>query len=228
MTTIRQTRRTCAVCGRRSRQSVVGSTYTSGYCDLDFRPPPLARYNLAYEVEACPSCGYCAPVLSKATAAAKIAAASPAYQALRARTDLPPLARDFLSMSHLQEVSGQYGEGGWAALSGAWAADDEERAEGAKDCRSKAADLFERVHKEKQEFMDEPAAECLVLADVHRRLGEFETARAWAEKGLVLEPGKPLNDVLRFEIQLTAAKDDRCHSMEEILGPHGEASSKET
>jgi len=206
----------------------VGSTYTSGYSDLDFRPPPLARYNLGYEVEVCPSCGYCARKLSKAAAEAKTAVSSAPYQALRARTDLPPLTQYFLCMAYLQEISRQYADAGWAALSGAWAADDQEHAEAARECQTLAADLFERAQKEKQEFMDEPGAEDLLLADLYRRIGQLDTALAWAEKGLLLEPGKPLSDVLGFEIQLAAAKDEHCHSMGEILGPHGEGSSEKS
>ena len=50
---------TCAVCGAPSTQTVVSSASAFGASDLDTRPPEMVRSGLRYEVQECPSCGYC-------------------------------------------------------------------------------------------------------------------------------------------------------------------------
>ena len=54
----------CAICGDISNQAEVLSTNTNGSSDLDTRPPEMERSNIEYEVQRCPSCGYCSSDLS--------------------------------------------------------------------------------------------------------------------------------------------------------------------
>lgn len=50
---------TCAACGARSTQTVVLSASAFGASELDTRPPEMMRSALRYQVQECPSCGYC-------------------------------------------------------------------------------------------------------------------------------------------------------------------------
>ena len=80
MTTMEPQAIRCGVCGSESEQMIIGSTSSFGAMDLDTRPPPLKRFNLAQEIQQCPSCGYCATDLESGTPDLAEVVSSPAYR----------------------------------------------------------------------------------------------------------------------------------------------------
>ena len=50
MTTLDERTSTCAICGGRSKQTVVASTNARGSPDLDLRPPEMQRSTMPYWV----------------------------------------------------------------------------------------------------------------------------------------------------------------------------------
>jgi hypothetical protein len=242
VTTTYPVEKTCAICGTTSRHHVLGSTNTMGAPDLDLRPAPMARWTLTEQIEQCPQCGYCAADISVATDAARRVVQNEAYQEELRRADYPTLTRRFLCASFILSVQGEDGAAGRAALMGAWAADDgtewqsaisgEEvdeapldqlrgeaataAAEAAARCRRLAIGYFEADRKSGLTFAaDEYTADAL-LADLHRRVGDFDAARAYAQAGIDRGAEGLVLEVLRLQIQLAGLFDTACHTMDEL------------
>ena len=60
MTTARDFDKKCAVCTKTSPQTVLMSTSTFGYPDLDLRPSEMHRSSMFAWLQECPHCGYVA------------------------------------------------------------------------------------------------------------------------------------------------------------------------
>ncbi len=217
MTVLRETEQTCRVCGHRERYTVALSGSAFGSADLDTRPPPFLRFNLAFEIQRCPACGYCAPDVSEGPDEAAAVVAREDYRAQLDDPSRPPLANAFLCWSQIQEAAGAYAEAGWAALKAAWACDDEGAEEAARRCRTRALALFRRARAQGQPFAEDPASEAALEADLLRRCRRFDEARAAAEAGLRAEPTPLLAAVLRYQLRLCDEGDDGLHQVEEAL-----------
>jgi len=107
-------------------------------------------------------------------------------------------------------------DAGWAALRGAWAADDEENDEAARHCRKLAAGNFARARRNRRTFVKERGGEEALLADLHRRAGDFEGAAAVAGEGLSRGAEDLLRDILLFQIRLAGLGDSSCHAVDEV------------
>ena len=218
MTTIYPVQQVCAICGGTSAHNVLGSTNMFGPSDLDMRPPPMARDTLAEQIQCCPHCGYCAGDISEASESAHRVVPNEAYQAELKRERFPELSRWYLCASLILSVADEDAQAGHAALKGAWVADDAEDREAADHCRRLAIGYLEADRKRGLTFAaDEQTADAL-LADLHRRVGDFESARACALAGIAGGAEGLLRDVLDFEVRLAEAGDSSCHNIAEIGG----------
>jgi hypothetical protein len=216
MTTVILVERTCAVCGRESQQTALGSTSSFGAPDLDLRPAPLERHTLRQQVEACPHCGYCAQNISRVTVRARRAISSTAYKADLERESFPELTRQFLCVARTLAAAGRPVDAGWTALKGAWAADDEENDEAARHCRGLAVSHFLRARRNRRTFFEEIGGEEALLADLHRRVGDFPSATVVGEEGISGGAEGLLRDILLFQIRLASEGDSGCHNLDEI------------
>lgn len=234
--------KTCAICGSTSRHQVLESTDTMGAPDLDLRPGPMARWTLAEQIQQCPRCGYCAADISEATDAARGVVQNEAYQAELERADYPKLTRRFLCASFVLSVQGEDGAAGRAALMGAWAADDggdwqtafgvdatdevalaeirdaaiAAAAGAAARCRRLAIGYFETDRKRGLTFAADDYTADALLADLHRRVGDFDAARACAQAGIDRGAQGLVLEVLKLQIQLAGLFDTSCHTMDEV------------
>ncbi|MBN1458458.1 MAG: hypothetical protein JXA57_02910 [Armatimonadetes bacterium] len=216
MTTMFSQEQTCALCGKTSTQNVLGSTNTMGPSDLDMRPAPMARWTLDEQVQCCPHCDYCAWDISEATEAAGEIVANDSYRVELARESVPELTRRYLCASLILSADGKDAEAGQAALMGAWAADDAASREAASRCRRFAIAYLEADRERGLTFAEDEATADALLADLHRRVGDFEAARALARAGMAREPEGLLLDVLRFEVELAESEDASCHNLGEV------------
>ena len=224
MTTFRQVELTCAVCGHTYPHTVLTSTFADGSPDLDTRPPPPARLALPMQVQCCPYCGYCAPNIAEAPVTAREVVARPDYQAQLADARFPYLANMFLCQSLVQEAAGEAVEAGWAAVHAAWACDDAGQAyiAAAVRCRIRAVALFDRAREAGHSFAETPAVEAAILADLLRRSGHFEEAKAAIARGLAHHPGANTRPVLLFQHLLCERQDTAAHTVQEALDTFGE------
>jgi hypothetical protein len=251
LTTVQPVDKTCAVCGAVSRHGTVGPLDSFGAPDLDLRPAPLARWTLAEQVHRCPQCGYCARDISVATDVARSAVRDDGYRAEFEQERYPELARRYACAARILAAGGDRAGAGRAALMGAWAADDELQlqfppdwepgcgvdldesrlaaiagaSEAASHCRRLALAYFEADRAAGLTFAADEAQADALLADLHRRLGDFGAARGAAERGVArgAEGGAEglVLGVLKLELQLAMFGDADCHNLEEVGGEDG-------
>ncbi len=166
----------CGACGEPVRHDAVRSTTAVGLQDLDTRPPPEARYTLRTQVQRCPSCGYCAENIRHFDENLRETLHRPKYRSQLESARHPELARSFLCAGMLAEASSRDGAAGWYYLKAAWALDDTDEDELARDCRLRAAYRFITALGKGETFSEQPEASEVILVDCLRRAGRFEKA----------------------------------------------------
>ncbi|MDQ7029375.1 MAG: hypothetical protein Q9O62_06135 [Ardenticatenia bacterium] len=215
MTTFYEDELTCAVCGHTSTHTVLISSSAFGASDLDTRPPPLLRLTLPLQVQCCPSCGYCARDVTRASATARAVVARPDYRAQLQDERFTYLANMFLCQSMILEAEGDYANAGWAALRAAWHCDDEAYNAAAILCRRRAAALFAEAQRRGHPFAETPEAEAAILADVLRRSGRFAEAQAVAAQRLAQHPSPTIEQILRFQHHLCRQRDTALYTVDD-------------
>ena len=237
MTTFRSLNVTCAVCGTVSEQDHLTSTNTMGPPDLDTRPAPMQRNTLAHVIQQCPTCGFCAPDLSEAPAAAQSIVATAAYLAQLHDEAVPALARTYRCWALICEGTREYHRAGWAALTAAWVCDDaafQDNANAqrtdttfdpetnanmaaARACRRHAIAFFLTAREYEQTFMQQEGGEELLLTDLYRRCVEFALAAQAAERGLTKANEEVITNILRGQLAFVARHDVDAHTVPEAL-----------
>src|SRR5688572_11733916 len=134
MTTIFPIKRVCFLCKSTSEHHQLGSTNTFGYPDLDLRPSEMQRSTMRLWVQRCPSCGYCAPDVSKGSEEHRSIVASEEYQKQQSDDSVSGMANVFLCWSLLAQTQ-PTSQAAWAALHAAWCCDDAQNTIGANRCR---------------------------------------------------------------------------------------------
>ncbi len=207
----------CGVCGESSKQKVIGSTNTfGGSPDLDTRPPEMARSTIYYEIQRCPSCGYCSDEISECLPDAETIIASDGYHNILNNENLPNSASEFMAFSYLQQQCGEFAGAAWSAISAAWICDDYENEQESRRCRIQGLSMIKNAEANSQEFAEEPGAAQAVTIDIMRRAGMFEGAMKLAKKSLQAGdmPGI-IKDVIKFEMELIGSKDTGLHTVAE-------------
>ena len=106
-------------------------------------------------------------------------------------------------------------------LSPAEQARREAAAEAAAHCRRLAIGYFEADRKHGLTFAaDEDTADAM-LADLHRRVGDFASARACAQAGLDRGANGFVREVFRYQLLLCDLGDTACHNADEIGADQG-------
>jgi hypothetical protein len=139
------------------------------------------------------------------------------YQAQLRHDDFPELTNTYLCRAVIEERSGMLDAAGWSALQAAWAADDQDAYQAAKASRGRAHELFIEARDRGTSFAVDAASESAVLADLLRRCERFEEAAAECRSGLEQSPEDTLEAVLRYQLELIAARDSQCHTIGEAL-----------
>jgi hypothetical protein len=230
MTTRLRITATCSQCGEDSEHIMIGSTSYFGRPDLDLRPPRLARSTIDCWVQECPHCRFVSPDIEEAEPGATEVMAGEAWA--RILQDSPPLpsrprgrvlSRDGLMNAFQRRVlldqhAGHHKTAAQRALHAAWAADDIEAQNLARDRRREAAALFESILAADTGFTAEERPNiALVLCDVLRRAGDWTAAGVRCDE--LSSYGDPtLIPIAAFERRLIDARDDDAHSLDEIAG----------
>lgn len=218
MTTIREVREACLVCGTEGTWPTLGSSNTLAAPDLDTRPAEMLRSTMGLWVRRCPGCGYCAPSLANGPADAARTVRSEPYARQWADATLPELARKFQCWSMVLEAAGEFAGAGWSSVHSAWACDDASRPPGARGSRLRAVDLFGWARSAGQTFAPQTGAEEALLADLLRRAGDVEQAAEFCRAGLAREPEPLLRSILELELRLIAEGDRGRHTVAEAQG----------
>lgn len=228
MTTTKAESKTCSACGEQSEQRILTSTSAFGSMDLDTRPPRVERFTIDTWIQRCPSCGYCASEIDELEQGAPQVVSSNAYRNQLNSSDFPDLANSFLCLSMMHEEASDYASGGWDSIRAAWACDDaadEIRADStyrranidlaAEKCRKRALILLRKAQGARQSFAEQAGGEEALIADLQRRVGEFDQALKVCHDGLKKSPDDIIGRVLKFQIRLINSGDFACHVVPE-------------
>lgn len=218
MTTLREETKECALCGNESVHMEVVSTKALGASDLDARPPEPERSSIQHWVQRCPVCGYCAPDIAHGDKEMANIIQSVHYRSQLKASACPDLANSFLCWSLIQEEESQYKIAGWTAVKAAWACDDVDAVDAARECRRRAITLLEMARQKGQWFADNAGTEEAVIVDLHRRAGQFEEALQLCEERLAMKPDRFIANIMRYQKELIGNRDVDCHSTSEIGG----------
>jgi hypothetical protein len=217
---------TCALCGAVSHPILPAAAPAAPARDpapdFDTRPGEPVRSTLLSWVQQCRACGYAAGSLAELADGVREVVSSAEYRRLVRDPAAPAQARPFLCYAYILERLEAYPDAGWCALHAAWACDDLSEESAARGCRARAIDLWKRGKHLGAGFMDSHEEEFAVVADVCRRLGQFEEARMACNAALDGPPLPPgIDAMLRRQLVLIARGDRSAHSMEELAGSRG-------
>lgn len=216
MTTMFPQSKKCAMCDTESEHMMISSTSSFGSMDLDTRPPPLERHNLAQEIQHCAACGFCAVDIEELPKVGPTFIESPSYRAILEAFARPELARQFEAAGSIASEEGRHADAGWFLLKAAWVCDDEEAVQEARGLRRDALRSWELASSVNQAFAQDEMSEHLMQIDVMRRACLFDDAVR-----LMNETAEPsdefLHSILSYERQLIGMKDDTTHTIDEAL-----------
>lgn len=215
MATIGTEEKRCGVCHKASAQGFVVDAGRQGSADLDLRPPADQRETIAHWVQECPHCGYCGLSLDEPVVGAAERMASDEYMSIRAKPG-PALVVRLLCASTLLEHADRWVEAAETAIWAAWAAADAGAGEEASRARRRALDLLAEARRRGEHYIEDPAAEALVMADLARRAGEFERALTYLN-GLEAIDDLRFAALVAFQQQRIAAGDTAGYTVEEAF-----------
>ncbi|MFO0460084.1 MAG: hypothetical protein ACK50I_12895 [Burkholderiales bacterium] len=209
----------CTLCGETVRVTPAPATNAIGSPDLDARPPGAARAALPLRVQCCPSCGYCARDHTVETPGSREAVDEEEYVEVLDDDELPEKAREFLCLARLDGAAGRFDDAFWSTLSAAWIADDADDRDGAERCRALALAALRMARAAGRRVGPGPGVEAVVEVDLLRRMGEFADAERCIRRALDRRPDEVVDQLLRFQRDLVAARDRLPHQVSEALNP---------
>ncbi len=217
-TTMREKQVTCAVCNQSSSQTVIMSTNSFGYPDLDLRPPEMRRSTMRYWVEKCPHCGYSSASIAKLIKGAKEFVAAKEYKQQIKDSTYTELANKFLAAAMIYKNADNLKSAAWSNVHAAWASDDANQPQNSINCRKKALAVFFLIEKKGDKIFNEIGGLELIITDLLRRSAQFDLAEKYIEKGLALKDlHKVVKKCLLFEKKLIAKKDSEVHTIGEVM-----------
>ena len=98
----------CAACGEKVEVTLIGSTNTMGYSDLDMRPAEMQRSTMPMWIQYCPHCGYCASSLNFLIDGAGDVIDSEEYKTQLENENYPEIANHFLCSAMIYENAEEY------------------------------------------------------------------------------------------------------------------------
>lgn len=200
----------CAVCAKTSPQTVLTSTSTFGYPDLDLRPSEMKRSTMFAWLQECPHCGYVAVDIEKELEVSSDLLKSDEYLTCRGYDFKSDLAKRFFRHSLISEAEGNCRLQFFSLLHCAWKCDDadDELAVEMRKMALKAIDKFDAENDDEKDNLK------LIKADLMRRSLQFD--RLTSEfKDVIFEDGIK-NEVLNFQLELAAKQDSNCYTIEDI------------
>ena len=212
MTTYGNETQTCSNCGVSVECTILNSTNTFGSPDLDLRPSEMQRSTMHNWLQECSECGYVSGDLTTSTEDAKQIVESDTYSALRAKSELPELARQFERYSLLQHADPETAAVG--LIRAAWACDDADNANQGKAYRNQAADILLTLQPCPDD--EENTTLAAVLVDVLRRAERFDESKELAtslQSFNAVKANEIVSSVLTYQCKLCDGRDTGCHTI---------------
>lgn len=198
----------CAMCGKKSEHTRIGSTSAFGPMDLDTRPPALERYTIGCKVQMCPSCGYAIYNLEVKTPVEPEFLQSEAYQTTNGHK-MNDLATAFYRQGLIYHECNNVVREFISYLHAAWACDDAHEHENAVTCRLAALHVMDTASTP---IYDAEATNIIMRLDLLRRTRQFDKVLEYRDTKLETEF---LQSLLDYEIVLAERQDPHCHTVED-------------
>lgn len=216
MTTLRSIQTTCGNCKCDSHQSIAMSTNIFGAPDLDFRPPPMKRATMDVWLQECPNCRLVCQAIDSPPPGAPEILADPKYLAIANDSFADPVVRKFGSWAYLAAALNLMADAAFAHLHIAWLADDQRNPALAKAARSIAVTKLAALRNEGQLYPSQPGAAEALLADLWRRIGEFDNAIYEASRCASVAKESNLTKLCSLQTTLAMRGDANVHKMDEM------------
>lgn len=212
MTIIRQYDKKCSVCGKSSPQRMLASTNSSGYSDLDLRPPEMQRSTMGTWIQECPHCGYVARNLEGEAKISKDFLNAEEYVTCEGHDFKGRLSKLFYKCYLIARQSEDTMMCFVSLRNCAWDCDDYDD-ENARSVRMLALDflddLISRDNEDSNTFL-------VIKADFLRRSGEFEKLIDEYENMTIGE--ELLDRIIQFQIGKALEKDAACYTIGDVVG----------
>ena len=210
MTTMYQDTVKCYVCGKESKQTVLGSTNSFGSSDLDLRPPEMMRGTMEYWAHECPYCGYIARNIDLGTVVTEAWLARVEFinaNNIEFKSELAKRCyKEYLINLEDENIYKAFA----VILNAAWACDDAQDIENAILCRNLALDLIdELIEKE-----DDSSTLMLQKIDLLRRSNQFD--KVLEEFSGIFMDKDLLQDILDFQLEKANKYDNACYTVEDV------------
>jgi hypothetical protein len=210
----------CAVCGFENEVPAEPRVDAVEPPDFDTRPGEPLRSTINSWVSCCRNCTYCAADISVAHAKVLEILHSETYQRTYLDETMPPKAREFLCYAVILDKLREHSDAGWSALHAAWVCDDERDPYAGVRCREQAIEYWKRGKHAGQPFSDDHASEYALVADLHRRMSQFELAMVTCSEALDMDDVPPvIENILRRQKTLVEQHDTDAHSIRELFVP---------
>lgn len=214
MSILYRDQRQCAICHTYTTFTCINSKFIFDDLDLDGRPYDMSLVVLPYWVQHCSKCHYCTEdiriVINQAADIIKTAA----YTSIINDQALPYLAREYIAASYLARFASDYRSAGINAQRATWKCEDiQHPLKGV--IRQQAIDNLLLALQHNQSFAPTACEQFLVVADLYRRHGEFNSARQYNQMATQAHP----TDAVRvaIEVQIRAIEES---SMVRIARPY--------
>lgn len=210
MTTSRDFDKKCAVCTKTSPQTVLLSTSTWGYPDLDLRPSEMQRSSMFAWLQECPHCGYVAADIENELEASSDLLKSVEYLTCEGYEFKSDLAKRFFKRSLISKAEGDYRSQFFSLLHCAWTCDDveDELAVEMRKLALKSIDKFDPHSDGERDNLK------FIKADLLRRSLQFDKV-IHEFKDMAFD-GELKNDVIAFQFELAEKRDSACYTIEDI------------
>ena len=218
MTTMIEKAVECSICGEKSNHTVIRSTNSFGSPDLDTRPPEMLRSTINYQIQRCPSCGYCSTDLSECGDKTKEIVNSKEYQIIIGSGEVPKIAASFLALAYENEKQQKYSNSAWKTIHAAWVCDDENNFESSIKCRKQAVTLIEKAENHGQKIADQAGASEAITLDLMRRSGMHQEALELSAAMKAEDIEEIIMQMIKYEKELIAKEDIAAHTIAEALG----------
>jgi len=218
----------CAVCGKMIEVRSISSYSSYGYSGLDGKPPTSAWSVIkSHSVKCCPICGYCAYDINRILDKQRNFVQSAEYQDQIKDTSLSDDAKRFYCAGLIAEKFVGSIKAANLFIKAAWCCDDEEQTGQAVMLRKLAIDqlLLNRLRLPHPTEMNIEMGICmnndnfmLLLIDLYRRIGRFETASLLAKRHSNEDITADLKQILLFEQKLCDERDISEYNVGQALG----------
>ena len=217
MTTYNTHQVTCGACQSASEITVLTSTNSFGYADLDTRPASMARNTINSWVQRCSTCGGCSNNLSDLNQAAYEIIRSKRYVDQLNNKSHPKLASSFICKSILEEEQKEFSAATWSLINAAWSLDDTGSFELAISARKRSATMLLDLELRGELIAYNKEANSALLIDLLRRSKDFNRASEIIDGRESMLEEDIIKKVINFEKKLISEQNSECYTIGDAI-----------